>query len=164
MRCLVRGPVSVHYLLAHLSEAWINRWVVLIRDLAVHDAARPILRQKRGVLGVIRQFGFFLSVQVIEVAVELVEAMHGGQELVAVAKVVLAELARGIAERLEAETGSVATSAPAMAPNRSAMMVAMVTNMAVTAIFVASTNQNMSSGDMESVLATRDSLPLPKNQ
>jgi hypothetical protein len=90
--------------------------------------------------------------------------MHGGQELVAVAKVVLAELARGIAERLEAETGSVATSAPAMAPNRSAMMVAMVTNMAVTAIFVASTNQNMSSGDMESVLATRDSLPLPKNQ
>jgi hypothetical protein len=51
-----------------------------------------------------------------------------------------------------------------MAPNRSAMMVAMVTNMAVTAIFVASTNQNMSSGDMESVLATRDSLPLPKNQ
>jgi DEAD/DEAH box helicase len=28
-------------------------------------------------------------------------------------------------------------------------------------LFVASTNQNMSSGDMESVLATRDSLPLP---
>jgi hypothetical protein len=47
MRCLVRGPVSLHYLLAHLSEAWINRWVVLIRDLAVHDAARPILCQKR---------------------------------------------------------------------------------------------------------------------
>jgi hypothetical protein len=96
-----QGAGILAYLLAHLSEAWINRCVVLIRGFAIHDAARPILRPKRGVLGVIRQFGFFLGLQVIEVAVELVEAMHGGQELVAVAKVVLAKLAGGIAERLE---------------------------------------------------------------
>jgi hypothetical protein len=38
---------------------------------------------------------------VVEVAEELVEAMHGWQELVAVAEVVLAELAGGVAERLQ---------------------------------------------------------------
>jgi hypothetical protein len=37
----------------------------------------------------------------IEVAVELIEAVHGGQKFVAVAEVVLAELARCIAERFE---------------------------------------------------------------
>ncbi|MNZ44172.1 hypothetical protein D3C78_617980 [compost metagenome] len=43
----------------------------------------------------------FHGVQVIEVAKELVEAMYRGQELVAVAQVVLAELAGGIAHGLE---------------------------------------------------------------
>ena len=37
----------------------------------------------------------------IQIAEELVEAMHGGQKLVAVAEVVLAKLASGIALRLE---------------------------------------------------------------
>ena len=37
----------------------------------------------------------------IEVAVELVEAVHGRQELVAIAEMVLAELAGGVTERLE---------------------------------------------------------------
>ena len=53
------------------------------------------------VLRIVRQFRLFLGVQVVEVAVELVEAVHGRQELVAVAKMVLAELAGRIAERLE---------------------------------------------------------------
>ena len=43
----------------------------------------------------------FLGVQVIEIAEELVEAVHGRQELVAVAEVVLAELAADVALRLE---------------------------------------------------------------
>ena len=42
-----------------------------------------------------------LGVQVVEVAEEFVEAMHRGQELVAVAEVVLAELAGHVAERLQ---------------------------------------------------------------
>ena len=42
-----------------------------------------------------------LGVEVIEVAEELVEAVHRRQELVAVAEMVLAELAGGVAERLE---------------------------------------------------------------
>ena len=46
-------------------------------------------------------FGLVLGIQVIEVAEELVEAVHGGQEFVAVAKMVLAELPGRIALRLQ---------------------------------------------------------------
>ena len=42
-----------------------------------------------------------LGVEVVEVAEELVEAVHRRQELVAVAEVVLAELAGHVAERLQ---------------------------------------------------------------
>ena len=42
-----------------------------------------------------------LGVEVVQVAEELVEPVHGRQELVAVAEVVLAELAGRVAERLE---------------------------------------------------------------
>jgi hypothetical protein len=38
---------------------------------------------------------------VIEITVELFEAMHGRQIFVAIAEVVLAELAGGVAERLQ---------------------------------------------------------------
>ena len=61
----------------------------------------PNFARKRRVLRIVRQFRLFLGVQVVEIAVELVEAVHGRQELVAVAEMVLAELAGGIAERLE---------------------------------------------------------------
>ena len=43
----------------------------------------------------------FLGVQVIQIAEELVEAMNGGQKLVLVSQVVLAELAGGVAMILE---------------------------------------------------------------
>ena len=43
----------------------------------------------------------FHRIQVIEIAEEFVESMNGRQELVQVAKVVLAELAGGIAHRLQ---------------------------------------------------------------
>ena len=46
-------------------------------------------------------FRLVLGIQMIEVAEELVEAMHRGQEFVAVAKMVLAELPGRIALRLE---------------------------------------------------------------
>ena len=42
----------------------------------------------------------FHRVEVIEVAEEFVEAVHGRQELVLVAEMVLAELAGGVAHRL----------------------------------------------------------------
>src|SRR5262249_1109020 len=45
--------------------------------------------------------GLLLGVEVVEVAEELVEAVDGRQMFVAVAEVVLAELAAGVAQRLE---------------------------------------------------------------
>jgi hypothetical protein len=45
--------------------------------------------------------GLLLGVEVVEVAEELVEPVRRRQELVAVAEVVLAELARGVAVRLQ---------------------------------------------------------------
>ena len=79
--------------------------VVLVRRPAVEDAARPeALVEMREVLGFGGQFGvlrLLLGVQVIEVAEELVEAVHGRQELVQVAEVVLAELPGRVAERLQ---------------------------------------------------------------
>jgi hypothetical protein len=44
---------------------------------------------------------FFLGVQMVEAAKEFIEAVHGGQVLVAVALMVLAELARGVALALQ---------------------------------------------------------------
>ncbi len=53
---------------------------------------------RRRVVGVFR---FFLGVEVVKVAEELIEAMCGRQELVLVPEVVLAELPRRVAERFE---------------------------------------------------------------
>ena len=49
------------------------------------------------VLRIVRMAGVFHRVEVIEIAEELVEAVHRRQELVLVAKMVLAELAGGVA-------------------------------------------------------------------
>jgi hypothetical protein len=78
--------------------------VVLVGGEALEHATRtPVLAEVREVGGrrVVGPFGLLLGVEVVEVAVELVEAVHGRQEPVEVAEVVLAELARGVAVRLE---------------------------------------------------------------
>jgi len=53
------------------------------------------------ILRVVRQLRLFLGVEVVQVAEELVEAVNGRKKLVAIAEVVFAELARGVAKRLE---------------------------------------------------------------
>ena len=59
----------------------------------------------------------FHRIEVIEVAEELIEAVDGGQELVEVAEVVLAELAGGIAQRLEGRgDGQASAGSPILAP------------------------------------------------
>ena len=65
-----------------------------------HAARAEFLAQLR-VLEVVRMLGLVLGVEVIERAEELVEAVRGGQVLVEVAEVVLAELAGHVALRLE---------------------------------------------------------------
>ena len=67
-------------------------------------AARTVLLFETGEVlrvRIVHVLGLFLGVQVIQVAEELVEAMHCRQMLVAVTEMVLAELASAIAERLE---------------------------------------------------------------
>ena len=54
-----------------------------------------------GILRIVHVLRLLLRVQVVEVAEELVEPVDGGEHVVAVAEVVLAELAGGVAERLE---------------------------------------------------------------
>ena len=88
-------------LLADLAEARIDGRVVHVGRLALQHAARAELGAVGRVLRIVRQFRLFLGVEVVEVAEELVEAVHGRQRLVAVADVVLAELAGGVAEVLE---------------------------------------------------------------
>ena len=73
------------------------------RSVALHfeHAARTELGEVCRVLRIVRQFRLLLGVEMIEIAEELVEAVHGRQRLVAVADMVLAELPCGVAEVLE---------------------------------------------------------------
>lgn len=77
-----------------------------IVDLAVgrgpqHAARRAGFDESGVVLRVVWPFRLLLGVEVVEIAEELVEAVLGRQVFVAVAEVVLAELAGGVAERLQ---------------------------------------------------------------
>jgi hypothetical protein len=65
------------------------------------DAPWPVLPAELGVFGIVGVLRLLLRVEVVQVAEELVEAVVGGEKLVLVPEVVLAELASGIAERLE---------------------------------------------------------------
>ena len=101
IRSLVSGPVSLHTCLPTLPKRGSTVGSSMSEALQSMHAARAELGAERRVFRVVRQFRLFLGVEVIEVAVELVEAVHGRQKFVAVAEVVLAELSGGVAERLE---------------------------------------------------------------
>src|SRR5215203_821823 len=68
-----------------------------------HSSGTESLPEVGEVVGrwVVCQLRLLFGVQVVEVAEELVEAVVGRQELVLVTEVVLAELAGGVAERLQ---------------------------------------------------------------
>src|SRR5262249_40354274 len=88
-------------LLAPGAEARVVAWRVGLRRHAFQHAARAELGGEAGILGIVRMLRLVLGIEVVEIAEELVEAMHRRQELVAVAEMVLAELPGGIALRLE---------------------------------------------------------------
>ena len=69
------------------------------RASAARRAGRTFI--ELGVLGIVGILRLFLGVEVVEVAEEFVEAMHGWQKFVAVAEMVLAKLAGRIAKRLK---------------------------------------------------------------
>jgi hypothetical protein len=68
---------------------------------ASEDAARAKAQLELEILRIVGVLRLVLGVQVVEVAEEDVEAVHGRQEFVAVAQMVLAELPGHIAERFE---------------------------------------------------------------
>ena len=92
IRFFVSGPVSSIVCLP----------LFVTRHLS--DAARPVALPEVGEVlrvRVVRMLGLLLGVEVVEVAEELVEPVLRRQVLVQVAEVVLAELPRRVAERLE---------------------------------------------------------------
>ena len=101
MRFLVSGPVSSHFCLPHVPKRGSSPGVSVEDGDALHYAARTELRLECRVLGIMRMFQFIFGIEVIKVAEEFVEAVHGGQEFVAIAKMVLAELPGGITLRLQ---------------------------------------------------------------
>ena len=88
-------------LLTDAAPARLLGRVILVRRVAVQDAARTELRPKfREVFGarVVRILRVFFRIEVVEIPKELVEPVGGRQVLVAVAEMVLAELAGRIAD------------------------------------------------------------------
>jgi hypothetical protein len=79
-------------LFADLAPAWVHGGVVHVGRIRMAHVARTDDVQQ--ILRVVRVCGVFHGVEVIEVAEELVEALHRRKELILVAEVVLAELAR----------------------------------------------------------------------
>src|SRR5262249_24785281 len=93
-------------------------WCISRSGDALENAARAKLRQEVWILRIVRVLRLLLRVEVIEIAEKHVEAVHRWQELVAVAKMVLAELRGHIALRLErAMVGSLSDN-PSFAAGR----------------------------------------------
>src|SRR5262249_15953848 len=85
-------------LFTDLAELLVDSRVVLVGSLALQYAARPEFLSEVRVLGIVRIVGLFFGIEMVEVSEELIESVHSGQMLVAVAEVVLAELPGGITE------------------------------------------------------------------
>lgn len=88
-------------LFANAAEAGVHRGIVRVCGGALKHPARTIPLIEPGVLGPIAQFGFLLGIEMIEIAVEDIETMHGRQVLIPVTQVILAKLPRAVAQRLE---------------------------------------------------------------
>ncbi|MNZ95643.1 hypothetical protein D3C78_1148070 [compost metagenome] len=88
-------------LLAPLAEARVLAGLVFAAGIAVQHAARAEALLELRVLRVIDVLRLLLGIEVVEVAEELVETVHRRQVLVAVAEMVLAELAGGVALGLQ---------------------------------------------------------------
>ena len=97
---------GLHTLLGQRAEVF-DGLPTLAVGFALEHAAGPELLDERLAVGkyhvgwIVFVLRLFLGIEVIEAAKEFVEAVHGRQVLVAVALVVLAELAGGVALALE---------------------------------------------------------------
>ena len=99
---LVSGPVSSQVCLPQGPKRG-SAGAGLSVAVALHlkTPRGPNSALEAGVLGVVDVLRLFLGIQVIEVAEKLVEAVHRGQELIAITQMVLAILERHVAEGLQ---------------------------------------------------------------
>ena len=88
-------------LLADLAPARMFGRIVAIRRLATQHAPWADRLPERGIVRIKAVLRIFFGVEVVEIAEEFVEAMDGRQIFIAVAEVVLAELAGGVTKRLQ---------------------------------------------------------------
>jgi len=88
-------------LLADAAKARVGCGVVLVTRLALEYAARTEFGAELGILRVVFILWLFLGVEVVEVAEELVESVHGWQEFIAIAEVILSELTGRVPLRFE---------------------------------------------------------------
>jgi hypothetical protein len=92
-----QGSGVFYFLFAHPAPARLHRGIILLGREAMQDAARPELCLESRVLRIIGVLRVLFRVQVVQVAIEFIEAMDGWQPFVLVAQVILAELAGRIA-------------------------------------------------------------------
>src|SRR5271155_2466231 len=100
MRFLVSGPVSSIFCLPTRPKrgSTVSSSTSVARQ-CMTPRTEPSL--EGWVLGIVAKLGFFFGIEVVEVAEELIEPVDGGKVFVAVSQMVLAELAGGVAERLQ---------------------------------------------------------------
>ena len=96
-----KWPVVDDLLLADPAPAWHFGRIVFLAGVAVQHVARAILGAKFGIGRIRIPIRIGQRVEVIQIAVELIEAVDGRQVLVQIAQMVLAELAGGVAQRFE---------------------------------------------------------------
>ncbi|MET3930376.1 hypothetical protein ABIE51_002263 [Lysobacter sp. OAE881] len=99
---LARQRSSVLDLLpADLAPARVGRGIVLVARPAMDDTARTELLAIARVLRIAVHLRLFFGVEVVEVPEELIETVQGGQVLVQIAQMVLAELTRRVTAILQ---------------------------------------------------------------
>src|SRR2546423_10109255 len=78
IRFLVSGPVSSHFCLPQVPKRGSSPGVSVATATHFITPRGPKLRLERWILRIVRIFRFIFGIQMIEVAEEFVETMHGG--------------------------------------------------------------------------------------
>src|SRR5262249_16399109 len=88
-------------LFADLAKARIDGGIISVGGFALEDTARAELRLECRVLRIVLTLRLLLGIEVVEIAEELIEPVCGRQKFVAVAEMVLSELAGGVTKRFQ---------------------------------------------------------------
>ena len=87
-------------LLPNTTETWVHGRIIDIGGFAVHHTTRAKALPELWILGIVGMLRLFLGVEMVKVAIEFIKTVDRGQELIAVAQMVLAKLSGNIALRL----------------------------------------------------------------